>query len=222
MKKTIILILIMLSFKAFSQIKVDTIIKTEILESYFSYDCKNPLYIKYKLYQGGGDCNRSQFHFKTGGVENSATSSDYYHSGYDIGHLASAEDFAYDCHLDSLTFFYYNALPQTPNLNRGVWKTWEGKIRNLSQTDSLLIICGGYFPEDCQSLKNEGSVKIPLNCWKIVKSLSTNKIVYVLWFTNELEIRNSVKTGLKVVDIEKRTGLKIDLKYDKPIKKKVK
>ena len=99
-------ILICISFKLFSQVKTDTIIKTEILECHFSYKYRNPIFVKYILYKGGGGCNRSKFHFKTGKVKNSATSDDYSHSGYDIGHLSPSEDFAYDCRLDSLTFFF--------------------------------------------------------------------------------------------------------------------
>jgi endonuclease G len=207
----ITILFLILSFNVFSQVKVDTIIKTKILESHFSYQYRNPIFVKYKLYKGGGDCNRSQFHFKTGKIKNSATSEDYSHSGYDIGHLAPAEDFAYDCKLDSLTFFFYNAVPQTPNLNRGVWKTYEEKIRDLSQRDSLLVICGGVYDSNYQTLKN-GNVVIPKYCWKIVKSLSTGKIIYILWFTNEMEIHNSVQTELTIKELEKKIGFTLNLK----------
>jgi endonuclease G len=53
-----------------------------------------------------------------------ATSRDYAGSGYDKGHMAAALDFASDCEKEEMTFVYYNALPQTPNLNRGVWKSF--------------------------------------------------------------------------------------------------
>ena len=99
---------------------------------------------------------------------------DYKKSGYDIGHMADAEDFAYNEILEKETFKYYNAVPQKPNLNRDIWKSYETKIRKISQTDSLLIICGG-----C-----DYNGMIPNNCFKIVYSLSKRQILYSLVFTN--------------------------------------
>jgi endonuclease G len=91
------------------------------------------MYVKYKLYRGGGDCDRKQFHFTNENVHDVAKQSDYVHSGYDQGHLCNAEDFANDCRKEELTFRFYNCIPQTPNLNRGIWKGYEQKIRKLSQ-----------------------------------------------------------------------------------------
>lgn len=221
MKKILLLLLIIVNFNVYSSIDTlkskkestqDTIIKSKILECHFSYKYRNPIYVKYTLYKGGGDCNRSKYHFKTGKVKNSATADDYAHSGYDIGHLASAEDFAFNCGLDSLTFFFYNAVPQTPNLNRGIWKTYEERIRELSQKDSLLIICGAVFPQNYKTLNNKGLVAIPSNCWKVVKSLSTGKILYILWFTNEMEDHNSVQSKMTLEELEKKIGFTLNLK----------
>lgn len=201
MKKNIYLFtLLFISFGLYSQ-QIDTVIKNDILTSYFSYKYHNPLFVKYKLYKGGGDCNRSQFSFKSDKVKNSAKAKDYNYSGYDEGHLTNAEDFAYDCTKMGLTFKYYNCMPQTPKLNRGIWKSYETKIRTLSQTDSLLIICGGIFID--RKLPNS-EVYVPTYCWKIVKSLSTGKIIYSLLFTNEME-SSSVKS-MPIKSLVKKLG----------------
>ncbi len=199
MKIIFTFIFCLLSFSIFSQ--VDTIIKNPILESHFSYKYHNPLYVKYKLYQGGGNCNRSQFRFVTDNVKYSATSKDYVASGYDQGHLVNAEDFANDCAKEKYTFKFYNCVPQTPNLNRGIWKSYESKIRILSQKDSLLIICGSIFSTN--KIPNT-QVAIPDYCWKIVKSLSTGKVIYCLLFTNLME-NNSVKS-IPLTDLTKKLG----------------
>lgn len=171
----------------------DTLVKNKIYQSLYSYKYKNPEYVSYKLYHGGGDCNRSQFQFHVDSViKKTATLRDYSHSGFDMGHLCNAEDFAYDCSLMGLTFKFYNCMPQYPNLNRGVWKSYETKIRKLSETDSLLIICGGLYKDSIGSKMTNTNVYIPYICWKVVKSLSTNKIIYCLVFTNN-EQTNSVK-----------------------------
>lgn len=39
-----------------------------------------------------------------------ATDKDYLNSGYDAGHLANAEDFAFDRYKEEKTFRYYNCL----------------------------------------------------------------------------------------------------------------
>jgi len=187
--------------------KVDTIIKTPIYESYYSYTYKNPLYVKYKLYKGGGDCNRSQFTFKVDNFKKTATHKDYAYSGYDEGHMVNAEDFAYDCIKMGWTFKFYNCMPQTPKLNRGIWKSYETEIRKVSQSDSLLVICGGIYEDRCLP---GSEVYVPTYCWKVVKSLRTGKIIYVLFFTNEMET-SSVKK-MTVEQLEKKLGYKINFK----------
>lgn len=143
--------------------KVDTIIKEKNYISFYSFDIKAPVFIIYKLYKGGGNSSRKNMFFKS-----NLSHFEYKKSGYDIGHLANAEDFAYNKELEELTFRFYNAIPQSPNLNRGIWKKFENIIRKESQKDSLLIICGGLNFRDL----------IPINCFKIVYSLSTNKVIY--------------------------------------------
>ena len=136
---------------------------------------------------------------------NTATQKDYAATGYDQGHLANAEDFASDCIKDEATFRFYNCLPQTANLNRGVWKKWETTIRKESQSDSLLIICGGTF----ESKKTIGNgVWVPIHCWKIVISLSKNTVTHCLYFTNN----NSAEVKeLKLTELKKLVNYKIDL-----------
>lgn len=167
--KAIFILLMTISFNGFGQIKVDTVIKTSIYESYFSYETKTPLYVKYKLYHGGGDCKREGMTFSREGV-NSLSEREYAKSGLDIGHMANAEDFAFDCIKEKETFRFYNALPQYPQLNRGSWKVLETEIRKESQIDSLLIICGGW------SFRKEKELNVPDYCFKIVKNLRTGEV----------------------------------------------
>ena len=104
---------------------------------------------------GGGDCDRSRFRFKNDTDIEMAEQEDYSKSDFDMGHLANAEDFAFDCKKDEMTFRFYNCLPQYPNLNRGAWKRWENTIRKDSRLDSLRIICGGH--EYIREIDNAGN-----------------------------------------------------------------
>jgi len=146
----------------------------------FSNSLHAPKYISYFLYKGGGSCDRKNFHFINDESRlQCATDEDYKGSRFEKGHLANAEDFAFDCAKDELTFRYYNCLPQTPNLNRGIWKSKEILIRKWSQKQKLYIICGGFFGN-----KKMGKVAVPSYCWKVVQSVSSRKVLFCGWFSN--------------------------------------
>ena len=149
--------------------KCDTILKEACYTSYYSRKILGPSFVVYKLYKGGGNVDRKGMTFSSKFPHFS-----YSKSGYDKGHLCPAEDFAYNMKLERSTFKYYNAVPMSKSLNRGRWERYENQVRKLSQTDSLLIICGG-----CNYDK-----LIPKNCFKIVYSLSTGKVIFALLFSN--------------------------------------
>lgn len=131
--------------------------------SFFDTVFRQPVLVKYTLYRGGGPCSRAGFNFKNDRKEiRTATTSDYAHSGYDRGHLANAEDFAYDCRLDELTFRYYNCVPQSKILNRGIWKDKESLVREMSQKDTVSVLC---FARD---FKKVSKLYVPTICGKIV------------------------------------------------------
>jgi len=161
---------------SFSQLIVDK----GIYKANFSNDLHEPRYVSYILFKGGGDCNRDKFRFKNDDSRlDCATDSDYAGSIYDKGHLANAEDFAFDCVKDELTFRYYNCLPQTSKLNRGIWKTKETLIRDWSQKEKLYIICGGFFANT-----KIGKISVPSYCWKVVQSVASKKVLFCGWFSN--------------------------------------
>jgi endonuclease G len=162
--------------------QVDTVVNMGNYSSHYSYTLKEPLYVSYTLKNGGGDCSRAHYRFRADSTL-TATAADYAHSGYDEGHLANAEDFAYDCKLDKKTFSFYNCLPQTPRLNRGIWKVWETRIRALSQTNTLYITAGGIFTN--RSIKPGSHVAVPDYCYKVVIDSATRKTVYCLLFPND-------------------------------------
>ena len=154
-----------------------------IYKSYFNYALKEPLYVTYALSKGGGDCNRNEnsFNFKPCAIT-TATEGDYKASGYDRGHLANAEDFAGNCDNEEKTFFYFNCVPQTVKLNRGIWKSWETKVRELSQTKDLFIIAGNIF--SAKSL-GKNHIGVPDYCYKIVIDKKTKVVLYCLLFPND-------------------------------------
>lgn len=184
----------------------DTVITTKIYQSYFSNSLHEPIMVTYGLYKGGGECSRSGFHFKNDADVRAAGPKDYAGSGYDEGHMANAEDFAFNCEDDELTFRYYNCVPQTPNLNRGIYKHWETVIRAESQKDSLWIICGNIF--DGKQIGPD-HIAVPSECFKIVESMTTHKVNHILLFENKSV--GSVDTTLGMAALWRKTGYTIPL-----------
>lgn len=176
--KYLTLLLLLLTFSSFSQ-KIDKIINKEIYTSYYSNSLKVPLYVVYYLSNGGGNYSRAKLRFIE--EKNTAKNSDYSKSGYDRGHLVSAEDFAYDHRKQSLTFSYFNCFPQTQSLNRGSWKVWETTIRNESKRWPLKIFIGGIYGQK----KIRGRIGIPDYCWKVVYNQKSGLILHALIFSND-------------------------------------
>lgn len=183
---------LLISIESFSQ-KINLVVNKEIYTSYYSTDLKVPLYVVHYLYNGGGDFSRSKLRFFK--EKKTASNSDYAKSGYDRGHLVSAEDFAYDYRKQSITFSYYNCFPQTRHLNRGAWKSWENTIRNESKRWPLKIYTGGIYG----NRRIRGKVGVPDYCWKVVYNQKTGLILHALIFTNDniVAVRRTTVSELK-------------------------
>ena len=161
----------------------DFVISHPHYTAYFENDYMNPTVVVYSLYKGGGNCNRSKFKFKNDRPNiKTATDKNYTNSGYDKGHLANAEDFAFDCELDELTFRFYNCVPQHPKLNRGPWKKIEKDIRKMSQTTDITIMCINIF--DGTNFLPGTKVGIPKECIKLVWNTKTEEPIRGYVFTN--------------------------------------
>ena len=199
MKNLLSLLLLAVRFTVTAQIKTDTIINMGIYKSYFNYKLKEPLYVTYTLFKGGGDCSRNGMDFKKCGVK-TASDRDYANSEFEKGHLANAEDFANDCESLKKTFCYYNCVPQTLELNRGIWKTWESNLRDQSQNQALFIIAGSIFKNKTLGVNKIG---VPDQCYKIVIDPRTKKILYCLIFPND---DSNKDTPITLAKLKKKLG----------------
>ena len=175
-----VILILVLTFGFWGTILAQILVDKGIYKANFSNTYHESIYVSYFLYKGGGQCSRANSQFTNDDPRlQCATDKDYKGSHYDKGHLANAEDFAFDCQKDELTFRYYNSLPQTANLNRGIWKKEETRIRKWSQSEKLYIICGGFFGN-----KKIGKIAVPSYCWKVVQSVATKKVLFCGWFSN--------------------------------------
>jgi len=94
---------------------------------------------------------------------------DYTNSGYDRGHIVRSEERTATPEDNKSTFYLTNVIPQTPDLNRGVWLNFEYYCEHLCKKENktLYVYAGGVFHSD-STLKGEGKVAIPDSCFKIV------------------------------------------------------
>lgn len=95
------------------------------------------------------------------------TTSDYTNSGYDRGHLCPSAD-RNDTEIENrATFYMSNISPQTPSLNRGVWKELEEQVREwAARYDSLYIVTGGVLNEDDLEMFN--GIGVPKSFYKVI------------------------------------------------------
>lgn len=101
----------------------------------------------------------------------SATPSDYKKSGYDRGHLSPAADFAFEEKAMSETFYMSNMSPQKGNLNRGLWKDLESKVREWAEIFGRVYVVSGPILEKPASEYNsigENKVSVPEFYYKVL------------------------------------------------------
>ena len=101
----------------------------------------------------------------------SATPQDYTRSGYDRGHLAPAADMSFSVKTMSESFFMSNMSPQTPELNRGVWKDLEAQVRDWVKTfGRAYVVSGPVLNKKAGEFNSigENQVAIPEYYYKVV------------------------------------------------------
>lgn len=101
--------------------------------------------------------------------ENRAMLSDYYESGYDLGHMTPDKNYPWDRNVDSLA----NITPQSKNINRGKWARLERKVRIYANMyDTVYVLTGGIY----QNNETIGqSVRIPSHLYKYIVIPAINK-----------------------------------------------
>lgn len=133
--------------------------------------------------------------------------SDYTGSGYDKGHMAPAANFKSSQRAMNATFRFANAVPQTPNSNRGVWKQLEDATRELAiRRGELYVITGPIFL-GLKRAKLKGRVSIPDATYKILVDPKRAAMTGFVIPNTSAPNKNYRIYQVKVREIEKLTGL---------------
>ena len=93
---------------------------------------------------------------------------DYRRSGYDRGHMTPSGDMP-DATAQDQSFSLANMVPQTPQLNRGVWEGIESAMRHLAERQGELFLVTGpaFVGQELKSIGPDG-VLVPSSTWKAV------------------------------------------------------
>ena len=100
--------------------------------------------------------------------EDQAQLADYRRSGYDRGHMTPSGDMP-DEGTQQQSFTLTNIVPQTPQLNRGVWEGIETAVRNLAEREGeIFVVTGPAFQGQEISSIGPSGVLVPTATWKAV------------------------------------------------------
>src|SRR6185312_3678536 len=97
-----------------------------------------------------------------------ARAADYRRSGYDRGHQAPAEDFAWNAEEMHDSFSMANMAPQLPGLNRGEWERLEETVRAWALQRGELVIYVGPTLVDDNEMIGVDHVVVPSGFWKVI------------------------------------------------------
>lgn len=143
------------------------------------------------------------------------SAAEYTGSGYDRGHMApnAAIGRLYGEQAQEQTFLMSNIVPQSPELNRRVWRDLEARILNnyARRFGEVWVVTGPVYGENGVPVPQIGSgVAVPEACFKILvdeheKGLRAQAFIIPQTVSGD---ENPAQFLVSVQEVEKRTGLK--------------
>lgn len=205
MRSSVIVLLVLFSFDAFSATACDeeqhiflgtprpmpasdaahdAILCNEGYVVGYSGHYKAPLWVAYRLTESSvtPDSGRSDdFREDTRLVSTArATLPDFKRSGFDRGHMAPRAALDTTPELGSDTFLLSNMTAQAPGFNQGGWRDLEAHILQLAvERDEIFVMTGAVF-EGVNRTIGRGNVGVPSHLFKIVWDPEAEEVFSVL------------------------------------------
>lgn len=176
----------------------------------FDQESRTAFWVHYELKGGesSGSVERTNDFRVDSRTPQSAKATDYRGSGYDRGHLKPAGDSKSSTAEMSQSFLMSNMIPQTPSLNRGVWRQLEQDIRNWSVNYSAVHVSTG--PSLSTKTRIGQGVRVPTACWKAVLRTSPDTSAIAFMMPNSEKVQGSIEDYVITVD-ELESRIQIDL-----------
>jgi endonuclease G len=139
----------------------------------------------------------------------SATPADYLLSGYDRGHLAPAADMKITKETMDESFYMSNMSPQTPALNRRIWKDLETQVRLWADLNKVLYIVTGPVLTGQETKKiGKDEVTVPEYFYKVILDYTEPEVKAVGFILpNGEEFKDLKDYAVTVNRVEEETGI---------------
>jgi endonuclease G len=171
----------------------------------------NPAWVAYRVFDDPtfGSGERPSGFRMDARTQSRVSHDDYTHSGYDRGHMAPNYAIAtrYGVEAQEETFLMSNIVPQSPSLNRGIWRELESLVADWShQHEDIWVVTGPIYDQTAEYL--DSGVEVPDAFYKILMDVTERNQIRTLAFVLPQSGGDSLREFSVSVDkVEAWTGL---------------
>lgn len=149
--------------------------------------------------------------------EDQGKPSDYSKSGYDLGHMAPNEDFAWDKGEQRDSFSMANVAPQLPGLNRQGWERLEEDVRAWARTGGDVEVYVGPLASSKGTIGKD-KLPIPAGFFKVVVDRKTGDVAAFIMPQKAIAKGDAQPWLVTVADVQQQAHIKLPLPSNaKPI-----
>lgn len=159
--------------------------------------------------------------------------------GYDRGHMLPQASRYNNYEPNRMTYYGTNMMPQNSTLNRNIWASLEGKVRDwggLQTYDTLYVVTGAAFKSTKTIDNANGPIAVPSHCWKVLLRQRGNqnrqisqfkadelKAIGFVFTNDDAGAATSIESAVRSVkEIEELTGFKFFRNLDPAVADAVK
>jgi endonuclease G len=144
-------------------------------------------------------------------ADHRAKLADFERSGFDRGHQAPAQDFAWNAGEMHDSFSMANMAPQLPGLNRKEWERLEETVRVWAADRGELIVYVGPVITAHDDVIGPDRVDVPISFWKVVVDPAKQEALAFMMPQNDIP-KGSLKPWEKsVADVETAAAITLPL-----------
>jgi len=208
MKHNLILLILLIIFRSYSQTNV--IINNTLtihhgdITLYLDNDTTtlaSKHVITYKNFKNIGKYGRCNCWFQEP-YKGKYIKSKFAKTGFDLGHLTPSSITSYDSIINRYSFSMLNEAPQYSYFNRQPWKELEMDVEDsiAKYKKDAIIITGVIYDETNKKYLRNSKIKIPTHYYKI---LVINKLTYIWLGVNADGKKDCIITTISITDLNK-------------------